>query len=169
MTAQEYEANRETLAFGLAIHACFNNNLAIVGMSLDDQHLREHIERFRPNIGQIYWFNSQFPDELASWAERCGIVRVLCQWSEFWDYWHGLVTDKSIQFDSGGLETAWYLAVSQAADEAEGGYLARLGSGAEETLEKRLIDGREPREIAGKVSARLLAAGFQVPTMTRWF
>ena len=192
MTTQEYKANRQTLAFGLAIHACFDNKLAIVGMSLDDQYLRRHIERFRANIGQIYWFNSQFPDELASWAERCGIVRVLCQWSDFWHYWRGLVTDRSIQFDCGGLETAWYLAVSEAADEAEGGYLGSLqrsltrthiaadsdlaalaarmaqeGDVAGEPGKKRLIDDREPSEIAHRVRERLLAAGFQVPIITR--
>ncbi len=194
MTAEEYEANRQTLAFGLAIHACFDNNLAIVGMSLDDQYLRQHIERFRTNIGQIYWFNSQFPDELASWAERCGIVRVLCQWSDFWHYWRKLVTHTSIQFDCGGLETAWYLAVSEAADEAEGGYLGSLqrdltrtqiaadsdfealaarmaqdGDIAGEPGKMRLIDGREPSEIAGKVRERLVDAGFHVPIISRSF
>jgi hypothetical protein len=163
MTANEYDANRQTLAFGVAIHACFDNRLAIVGMSLDDHYLREQIEQFRANIGPIYWFNSQFPDELASWAERSDIVRVCCPWSDFWQFWRGLVTDKSIQFDGGGLETAWYLAVSQAVEETDGGYLAG------EPGKKHLIDGREPGEIAGRVHERLMAAGFQVPVITKWF
>lgn len=194
MTAEEYETNRQTLAFGLAIHACFDNQLAIVGMSLDDEYLRKHIESFRTNIGQIYWFNSQFPEQLVSWAERWKIIRVLCQWSDFWDYWQGLVHDKSIQFERGGLETAWYLAVSEAADEAEGGYLGSLqrslaqtqiapdsnfgklaarmaqkGKVAGEPGKKRLICGKTPSEIAGKVGDRMNAAGFEIPSITRWY
>jgi hypothetical protein len=72
MTASEYQANSQTLAFGVAIHAAFSNTLAIVGMSLDDQYLRRQLDQFRESIGRIYWFNSQFSDELSDLGSRAG-------------------------------------------------------------------------------------------------
>ena len=87
MTATQYEANGQTLAFRLAVHAAFGNTLAIVGMSLDDDYLREQIESFRASIGLIYWFNSQFTDDKSSWAEKHRITTVRSAWRDFWQHW----------------------------------------------------------------------------------
>jgi hypothetical protein len=93
MTASQYEANSQTLAFGLAIHASFGNTLVIVGMSLDDEYLRHQIELFRASIGSIYWFNSQFSEELSSWAMKHDIATVRAGWNDFWQHWHQLPID----------------------------------------------------------------------------
>jgi hypothetical protein len=50
MTESDYHSKNGTLAFGLAIHLAFGNNLAIVGMSLDDEFLRKQIEDSRRQI-----------------------------------------------------------------------------------------------------------------------
>jgi hypothetical protein len=41
MTKDQHEKLSSSLAFQLAIHAAFRNKLAIVGMSLGDQYLRD--------------------------------------------------------------------------------------------------------------------------------
>jgi hypothetical protein len=122
MTASQYKANRETLAFRLAIHAAFGNTLVIVGMSLNDGYLRQQIEASRASLEDIYWFDSHFPEKLATWAQQHEIKMVKVDWPSFWDHWHKLPVD----IESSDLGAAWYLAISEASDEASGGSLADL-------------------------------------------
>jgi hypothetical protein len=60
MTEEDYKTLNGTLALQLAAHAAFGNNLAIVGMSLQDEYLRKQISEFRNQINSIVWLNSQF-------------------------------------------------------------------------------------------------------------
>jgi len=83
MTASQYKVNRETLAFRLAIHAAFGNTLVIVGMSLNDDYLRQQIEASRASLEEIYWFDSQFPGRLATWAQQHEIKMAKIDWSTF--------------------------------------------------------------------------------------
>ncbi|MCE3225153.1 MAG: hypothetical protein K0S58_3333 [Nitrospira sp.] len=185
MTATQYQANSQTLAFGLAIHASFANTLAIVGMSLDDEYLRRQIERFRPSIGSIYWFNSQFSDKLSSWATKHDITTVCSEWSDFWQHWREL----PIGLEPRDLAVAWWLAVNQAVEEAEGGSLgslerslansksaemsgglrklaadlAQAGILAGEPGKTQLIGGKTPREIEWALRTRLIDAGVPLP------
>jgi hypothetical protein len=184
MTATQYEANSQTLAFGLAIHAAFGNTMAIVGMSLDDQYLRRQIERFRANIGPIYWFNNQFPDETLSWTREHGITTVRSEWSDFWQRWRTLPID----LEQEEVVAAWYLAVSEAVEEAEGGslgslerslggmqpagaqslgklaaYLSQAGAQSGEPGKARLIGGKEPRAIKLALEERAISLGIRLP------
>ena len=84
-------------------------------MSLDDEYLR-------PSIGSIYWFNSQFSDELSSWATKHDITTVRSGWSDFWQHWHQL----PIHLEACDLAVARYLAVDQAVEEAEGGSVGSM-------------------------------------------
>jgi len=187
MTATQYEANSQTLAFGMAIHAAFGNTLAIVGMSLDDKYLRHQIERFRPNIGAVYWFNSQFPDETLSWTSEHGITTVQAEWSDFWQQWHTLPIDLNQE----ELIAAWYLAVYEAVEEAEGGslgslerslrglpaaaqslgklaaYLSQAGTQSGEPGKARLIGGKEPRAIELALRERVMKLGIPVPIISK--
>jgi hypothetical protein len=188
MTANQYQANSQTLAFGVAIHAAFGNALAIVGMSLDDDYLRTHIESFRASVGPIYWFNSHFPDRLALWARAHDVTMVRAEWREFWECWGGLPID----LDERELAAAWYLVVSQAVEEAEGGalsglqrsivgtaaaenvgfrelaaYSARVGANLGETGEPILIDGKEPRPIELAFRERLMKAELPLPLISK--
>lgn len=189
MTATQYEANSQTLAFGLAIHASFGNTLVIVGMSLDDEYLRQQIERFRPSIGAIYWFNSNFSNELSSWAASHGITCVRSAWNEFWQHWGQL----PIELDQNQLAMAWYLAVSEAVEEAEGGALGSLerslastgqsheglkklaerlavaGVQSGETGQSRLIDGKAPRQIELGLRDRLISDGIPLPSISKTY
>jgi hypothetical protein len=101
MTWEEYKALNGTLALQLAAHAAFGNNLAIVGMSLQDEYLRKQISEFRNQIHSILWFNSQFGD-LQTWAMRNGVEMVPVKWSEFWEQWNTTDVPKN------GLMIAWY-------------------------------------------------------------
>jgi len=191
MTAVQYEANSQTLAFQLAIHASFGNMLAIVGMSLDDEYLRQQIQRFRPSIGAIYWFNSAFSSELSSWAESHNITCVRSAWDEFWQHWGQL----SIEFDRRQLAMAWYLAVSEAVEELEGGalgslerslaapraaqspeglrglakYLSAAGVQAGEIGQSRLIDGKMPRQIELALRDRLISDSIPLPSISKTY
>ncbi len=190
MTATQYEANSQTLAFGLAIHAAFGNTMAIVGMSLDDQYLRHQIERFRENIRPIYWFNSQFTDDTLSWTSEHGITTVRSEWSDFWHRWRTLPIDLNQE----EVVAAWYLTVSEAVEEAEGGSLGHLerslrsmkpagaqslgklaahlslaGVQSGEPGKAPLIRGMEPRAIELALRARVIKLGIPLPIITKTF
>ncbi len=44
------------LAYQLSIHAAFQSNLVIIGMSLQDKYLRRQLAKFRQQIRKILWF-----------------------------------------------------------------------------------------------------------------
>jgi len=191
MTSRQYEANQHTLAFAQAIHAAFANNLAIVGMSLDDEYLREQITRHRGSLRAVYWFNSQFPAAMKAWADENRVTTVQVPWATFWQHWDELPVD----LDERELSLAWYLAVNEAASEAEGGpsgalarslqgrngavpadlaRLAGIASGhgrarGESGQAVGLINGQTPREIELAVRQRCLQQGWALPKVHRTF
>lgn len=112
LAASDYQSQQATLAFQLAIHAAFQSDLYIVGMSLDDDYLRTHLAAFRSQIKRVYWFT---PFDLAStadlerwcWTSRVEVVKVATDWS---DFWHEIRTHAP-QIESGKVRTvgqSWF-------------------------------------------------------------
>ena len=191
MTASQYRANSQTLAFALAIHASFENTLVIVGMSLDDNYLRRQIERFRASIGSIYWFNSRFSRQLSSWASKLDIHCVSAPWDAFWQVWDRLPTD----LDRHQLVTAWHMAVEEAVEETEGGSLGGLERSLASTATRDVPDSfrqlarrlakagkrggepgtsegnrsKTPREIELALRKRLMRERISMPEITKKF
>lgn len=86
MTATDYRSHQATLGFRLAVHSAFMSNLAIVGMSLDDEYLREQLTAFRQHIRHVFWFAGSEPTEGdIAWASCNGItVLTVDSWPAFW-------------------------------------------------------------------------------------
>lgn len=86
LTKKDYELMKGTLAFQLAVHAAFRENLAIVGMSLEDEYLRDQITQFRNHINKIIWLVSHDPPpNLIEWLEINQVTLIkLSRWDEFW-------------------------------------------------------------------------------------
>jgi hypothetical protein len=189
MTASQYERNRASLAFGLAIHSAFGNKLAIVGMSLGDAYLRRQIEQSRGTLGEVYWFDSQFAGELAHWAALNNITTVHVDWREFWNHWRQL----PVEIDRSELAAAWYLTVAEATEEAEGGPLGSLqrslsehtnvppslaslarsmaeaGQGAGEPGVSRTVRGENPTAVEQALLQRLRQANIPKPELQKQF
>lgn len=92
ITAGEYASMDGTLALELAVHAAFRCDLLIVGMSLEDDYLREQIAKFRPFIDGIYWVKpgTLEPDD-ATWAYKNDVSVVQpASFGSFWEYVGGL-------------------------------------------------------------------------------
>lgn len=86
-TDEDYKKHRHSLAYQLATHSAFDDDLVIVGMSLDDKYLREQIANFRKEIRQIFWFQTSKPltDEIKKWCWRYDINLITFNnWTEFW-------------------------------------------------------------------------------------
>jgi hypothetical protein len=175
MTESQYQSQSATLAFSLAVHAAFGSNLAIVGMSLEDDYLREQITRFRGDLECVWWFNSDFTKEPAEWAQANGVDMLQVQWPEFWDWW---MEDRGFELDEKGMCAAWYRVLCEAWEEVQGGAattswlgLAQLGYDTGELtavaeLEEpgRPMDGVE--EVSGVVdgvAGRIAGKGFSLP------
>jgi SIR2-like protein len=172
MTSEDYKTLDSTLAFRLAAHAAFKNNLAIVGMSLQDGYLREQISEFRSQINSIVWFNSQFHN-LETWAMCNRVEMVQVEWGDFWEHWN--IT----QIPEEGLMIAWYRVVLEAADELSGGTAYQIAQSCsdawlrEVTLadsvrigepgQLRLVDGQYPSDILGKLKELLQSKAIRVP------
>ena len=197
MTKSQYKANEQSLAFTLAINVAFANTLLIVGMSLNDDYLRQHIEAARTDLREIYWFDSRFPEELADWAARHRITTVRVDWGEFWGFWDSAISHAEFQIaiNQSELCAAWYLAVQQAVAEAEGGPLSALernlsqfppgsvppglasiaedlaaaGRKTAEPGNPRTVQGRKPRDIERALRNRLEAAGIRPPAIQESF
>ncbi|OGU41640.1 MAG: hypothetical protein A2X61_12695 [Ignavibacteria bacterium GWB2_35_12] len=91
LSKSEYEALNGTLALTLATHSAFASDLVIVGMSLEDDYLKEQISKFRNQIRNIYWFTdidiSSDPD-LEKWINMNGVILINIpnkNWNLFWD------------------------------------------------------------------------------------
>lgn len=187
MTKSDYEAKNQSLAFGLAIHAAFGNSLAIVGMSLKDKYLRQHIQSFRSQIKDVLWFDSSFDDASRSWAQNHDVKLVLMPWSNFWKSWASL----GVRLDETELCAAWYLTILEASHELEGGALGAFSRSfkqhlspnkKDETLEQmveswmnageasgelgegKLVIGMKPSEITSRISGKIAAEGIELPT-----
>jgi hypothetical protein len=189
MTKSQYELKNETLAFGLAIHSAFGNNLAIVGMSLQEKDLQAQLLRFRSQLKRVIWFDQVFAEELLPWADRCAVDRVVVDWPAFWDYW---IDRLHVGVDEAGLCRAWYLVLHEAVAEVEGGALGELkrviaqlpaGSASEDMVEsveavaevgrKRGEPGEplsldiEPQAVLQGVGSRMQESGFDLPMVQR--
>ncbi len=111
-TKSDYHQLKGTLALELAIHAAFASRLVIVGMSLDDEHLREHIANYRRCLGEIIWFTSPLRESESAWASANGVVVVqISTWSSFWSS----VETQHSWFDREHMDNAWRLVSSFAA------------------------------------------------------
>jgi len=119
MTKSDYTEKDSTLAFALAIHLAFRNNLVIVGMSLDDEYLRAQIREGRDQIDDIFWFNSAFREDQLDWAEKARVQVVEIPWDDFWAYG----TRLRVEINEWQLHVAWWLALTLALDEAQGGHI----------------------------------------------
>jgi SIR2-like domain len=77
--------NRLRLAFRVAVAAAYHKPLAIVGMNLDDQYLREQLREFRHEVGRVFWFRTAQRDASTEFAEAHRIeVVTLSGWPQFW-------------------------------------------------------------------------------------
>lgn len=87
LTQQAYDSMEGTLAFQLAVHAAFQDNLMIVGMSLEDEYLRKQLAHFRKQVRKVFWFVKEVPrEEVKKWAwiQDVTIIQVK-SWPDFWD------------------------------------------------------------------------------------
>lgn len=187
MTAAEYASNQPSLAFSAAIQAAFRKPLAIVGMSLDDQYLKDQIERYRSDIGEVLWFNERWPDGTKDWAQRHDVRVVDVPWARFWALWPALHGD---QVEEAGLLAAAWLAASLAAEEAAGGsahglveqlqrkptegtaaLVAALGSASAASGEprtRRTVNGKAPQAIVTRLEEHLRRAGIAQRPELQW-
>jgi hypothetical protein len=126
MTSSDYARLNGGLALQLAVHAAFGNNLVIVGLSLEDQYLRNQISQFRQSINRIFWFDTSFSAEAASWAAGARVDAIrLPDWPSFWDTVERLLYGGQpapyLQKIQEGLYAAWYRVLDEAHREAMGG------------------------------------------------
>lgn len=87
ITDGDYE-RKERLAFRVATAAAYHKPLAIVGMSLDDEYLREQLRDFRSEIGRVFWFceGSSDASSKIEWMRSCNIEVInLETWEQFWE------------------------------------------------------------------------------------
>lgn len=176
MTQSQYSNQANTLAFALAAHAAFGCDLAIVGMSLEDEYLRKQITSFRGDIRAIYWFNSEFKEAPAEWARNNRVEMLAVNWPEFWNWWF---EDRAWEVNEEGLCAAWYRALLEAWAEVNGGAatsLARLfadmgrdsrlpeiASELGETGEPVAEDLAALSEVVHEVGRRINKKGFGLP------
>jgi hypothetical protein len=172
MTEQDYQRLNGTLALELAVHTAFGNDLAIVGLSLQDEYLRQQISKFRSAIDSILWFNTQFGG-LEGWAMVQQVDMVRVEWSEFWETWN---TDH-VPYES--LMIAWCRVVDDAAAELSGGKFYQIGQSFEDEFirekmlsdsakigepgELRLVDGQEPSNIQRKFRELVNSRNIRIP------
>ena len=86
LAESDYESMNGTLALQLAIHLAFQRTLVIVGMSMDDEYLREQLRAFRPHIQRVKWFVcGEIEAEKREWATLARIEVVdVGAWADFW-------------------------------------------------------------------------------------
>lgn len=85
LTKADYDrvADGNLPSFHTAIVSASNRALAVVGMSLDDDYLRETIAKHRNLVGDIYWFvEGDSPHE--EWAAANAINVVRSEHDVFW-------------------------------------------------------------------------------------
>jgi len=85
MASSEYESMHGTLALQIAVHNAFESNLVIVGMSLEDEYLRQQLRSFRSQIGTIYWFVDSATEGTKAWAWQNDLTLVEQPWPAFWE------------------------------------------------------------------------------------
>jgi len=155
MTTTDYEEKNATLAFGLAIHLAFGTNLAIVGMSLDDEFLQRQIEKGRDDIQEVLWFNSSFDESHRAWAAKVRVQLIEAPWTEFWQFW----AQQHVAIDEKNLHAAWSLALTLALEEVQGGHLTAFAQTLREISPENVpgfLDlAREYGELGGPIELDL--------------
>lgn len=142
LTRSEYERMSGSLAFELAAHAAFGSRLVIVGMSLNDGYLLDHLASFRRQIRDVFWFTDEQSEgtEARTWAAkndvRCVVVP---SWPAFW----ASVQERLPGPDEYELTQNWWNMVGDAFWELGASpmtdYIRSLGANAPQAL----IDFRE--------------------------
>jgi hypothetical protein len=103
---QEYNKLSNSLAFQLATHSAFDEILVILGMSLDDQYLRNQLTLFRSEIRRILWFQKK--GDISSdvkawcWSNNIEIIDV----HSWFDFWNG-VDQVFAQVEKEDLNEMW--------------------------------------------------------------
>ena len=182
MTESQYGSMGATLAFRLATHAAFGGILAIVGMSLEDEYLREQITAFRGDLKDIFWFNSRFEKAPAEWAKANNVHMLRTEWAAFWEWWF---TDRAREVSEEHLCAAWYRVLTEAWDEVRGGAaintylsLAQAGMVEDSIQEKSKVLGEPGRRAEGyddltgvldEVAHRIQKKGFPLPQVAVTF
>jgi hypothetical protein len=162
MTAADYEEKNATLAFGLAIHLAFGNNLAIVGMSLDDEFLQRQIEKGRDDIQEVLWFNSSFEENNRAWAAKAGVQLIEVPWAEFWHFW----AQQHVAIDEKNLHAAWWLALQLALEEVEGGHLTAFAQTLQEISPENLSGCLDLARESGELG-RPIEPDLDAPSIVR--
>jgi hypothetical protein len=140
MTSSEYAAHDGSLAYLLSVSAAFENNLWIVGMSLDDLYLRNQLATHRNQINRIRWFNTKPElEKHAEWALKNDIKSVAVDWPAFW---HRIEDSVEPQIRLSDAMSAWYYVI--------------------ETALAELFDGT-PREKLADLAARFPALSITLP------
>lgn len=151
MSSSEYQAHNGSLAYLLAVTAAFENNLWIVGMSIDDTYLRKQLKMYRTQINQVRWFDSE--DKLkkhGNWAKDARVTQIPVVWSEFWQI---VGRELGGPVRRAGVMTAWSLVLLACIRElTEGEPAAQLES----------LAGRLPQlSAAAKRAAAESRAGYR--------
>ncbi len=117
MTSSDYRNLGGTLALELATHAAFESRLAIVGMSLDDEYLRDQLASFRNQVHQILWFTSDEPrPDVARWAWVHDVECVRSSWPDFWQ----AIDTKLPEPEMDAMQFVWHTIGWMAFSESEG-------------------------------------------------
>ena len=156
MTSSEYAAHKGSLAYLLSVSAAFENNLWIVGMSLDDEYLRKHLKQHRKQIRCVRWFDSDVQlKKHGAWARAAQVSLIPVLWPDFWAL---IRSELGHQVRRAGVMTAWYHAVSVAiAELVEGDTAAQLASIA--TRIPALADAARRAASKSHASYRRMFAG----------
>ena len=145
MTKTEYKRQQASLAFRLATHSAFMSNLAIVGMSLEDEYLRDQLSQFRRQIRQVFWFVQQGAkrNKIHEWASRARIELVeVDSWEDFWDA-ASFLSPRTDEHEEPSLLDSWKFTCSQAE-----GHLWGNTRQIKDFIEKQVPTERLPPEIS---------------------
>jgi hypothetical protein len=130
LTSTDYRRLSGHLAYQLAVHQAFESDLAIAGMSLDDDYLRQQITDFRDQLGRVLWFTNRRFDQLGpikewAWANQIEVVAVDDTWGDFWQ-----AIDNSLPpGDEASILPTWRLLVMKAyEDKRSGGLFSQSAS-----------------------------------------
>lgn len=86
MAESDYQSIENTLTSSLAIHLCFQKNLVIIGMSLDDLYLLKQLALYRKKLNKIFWFaDEEAIRHVLPWINLCKISVIrIHDWNLFW-------------------------------------------------------------------------------------
>jgi hypothetical protein len=82
ITKSEYAAHQMSLAVGTAVNLCLGGDLVILGMSLDDDYLRDAILKQRRWIRDVFWVTNS--SKHAAWARVAKVHRISARYESLW-------------------------------------------------------------------------------------